>query len=227
MGVKVSAVQAALLTGRNERRIRDWIATQRLPAIKVGQAWQIDTADLEHLPGITIDPAQLALLQAQETGTLQGLLNHVARLEQIIQDLHMEMASLTARIEHLEDGKAGILPEAEILQNKDSHPDLPRDTAIADVPGNALIDFTSYQDDRSLPPGSMRMKQFALMHKVHAAVLTYQIETGKIVDTPVGMANGRKSHWLTPQQQQEIIAFWRRNGTHFVPCPRCPHVNSR
>src|SRR5579859_5468098 len=162
MGVKVSAVQAALLTGRNERRIRDWIATQRLPAIKVGQAWQIDTADLEHLPGIKIDPAQLALLQAQETGTIQGLLNHVARLEQIIQDLHMEIVSLTARIECLEEGKAGTIQAAEILQNEDRYPDLQRDTAIADAPGNALIDFTNYQDGGSLPPGSIRMKQFAL-----------------------------------------------------------------
>ena len=56
--VKVSAVQAASLIGRNERRIRNWIATQRLPATKVGHTWQIETEDLERISGIKIDDAQ-------------------------------------------------------------------------------------------------------------------------------------------------------------------------
>jgi len=79
------------------------------------------------------------------------------------------------------------------------------------------------QEIDNLPAGSMRMKQFALLHKVHAAVLNYQIETGKIEDTTMRMVNGRKAHWLTPQQQYWVITFWKRNGTHFLPCAYCPH----
>src|SRR4051794_2721657 len=101
-GVKISAVQAARLVGRNERRIRDWIATHRLSAIKSGQTWQIDIDDLERLPGVTIDHEQLALLLSQEASTPQGLLNRVHHLEQTVQHLQNELELLKARMHNLE-----------------------------------------------------------------------------------------------------------------------------
>ena len=227
--MKISAAQAAHLIGRNERRIRDWIATQRLPAIKVGQTWQIDTEDLERIPGIKIDRAQLALLQAQEASTSQGLLSRIAELEYTVQCLHSEIASLNERLERLERLGLGNANDSqqhrEIFQAGNHATNLQRYSPTAHIPTNLgyLADVTSEQDVELLPPGSIRMKQFALIHKVHAAVLAYQIETGKIEDTAVSSANGRKSHWLTPEQQRAVIAFWRRNGTHFVPCSVCPH----
>src|SRR5690242_19140834 len=79
-GVKISAVQAAQLVGRNERRMRDWIATRRLPAIKVGQSWQIDIEDLERLPGITIDRTQLETLWSREVSASSELRQRVRDL---------------------------------------------------------------------------------------------------------------------------------------------------
>ncbi len=224
MGIKISAVQAALLIGRNERRVRDWIATQRLPAIKVGQSWQIDTEDLERLPGVRIDREQLALLQAQETSTFHDLLYRIAELERVVEGLHAGIVALSARLDRLEclqaeqsgDGQRHL----EVLQAGGRTIDM-QGYPSAYMPANLGPDFSSYQD--TLPSGSIRVKQFSLIHKVHAAVLAYQIETGKIEDTQVSAANGRKGHWLTPKQQMEVIAFWRRNGTRFTPCSVCPH----
>jgi hypothetical protein len=227
-GVKISAVQAAQLVGRNERRIRDWIATQRLPAVKVGQTWQIDIDDLEQLPGVVIDREQLALLQRQEAATPHGLLNRVSDLENIVQHLQSEVAALKARIVDIESQHARRVSNAEhvleLLHAEHAPFDLHKNTATTSLSPDLenLSDVVSGLEIEP-PSGSVRVKQFALMHKVHAAVLAYQIETSKIEDTALGMANGRKSHWLTPEQQQMTIAFWRRNGTHFIPCPTCPH----
>jgi hypothetical protein len=207
-GVKVSAIEAALLTGRNERRIRSWIATRRLPAVKVGQSWQIDTDDLERIPGIRINREQLALLQSQEGGRFQNLLSRLSELECTLTRLTADMAALNARVEALERISLRLGPGER--QPRIGEPASELETAAA--PGS-----------ETLPPGSMRVKHFALAHKVHAAILLYQIETEKITDTTVSMANGRRSHWLTPAQQRAVIDFWRRNGTSFITCPRCPH----
>lgn len=216
--MKISAVQAALLIGRNERRIRDWIATERLPAMKVGQTWQIDTEDLERIPGIKIDPEQLALLQRHEANLTQGLLGRIAELEHVIQGLHAEIASLNERLNRIEQrSEEGLRTVSQVHDFQRSS------QGEYGVEGGRFAYPADLRIDR-LFPGSIRMKQFALLHKVHAAILVYQIETGKIADTTVSTENGRKAHWLTPQQQSEVIAFWRRNGTHFAPCPLCPHT---
>lgn len=216
--MKISAVQAALLVGRNERRIRDWIATRRLPAIKVGQSWQIDIDDLERLPGVVIDREQLALLQQQEATTPHGLLNRLAQLENTVQDLQREVAALKARLDETERQHARRVSNAEhVLELLHAE----HATSLSPHIENFSEDASSLEIEP--PPGSIRVKQFALVHKVHAAVLAYQIETGKIEDTALSMANGRKAHWLTLEQQQTTIAFWRRNGTHFIPCSACPH----
>jgi hypothetical protein len=230
-GVKISAVRAAQLVGRNERRIRDWIATRRLPAIKVGQTWQIDIDDLEQLPGVVIDREQLALLQRQEAATPHGLLNRIHDLEDTVQLLQSEVVALRARINDIEHQHARRVSNAErVLELLHAEHAAPLDqlqpkysttASIFSQPEN-LSESASGQEVEP-PPGSVRVKQFALLHKVHAAVLAYQIETGKIEDTALSMANGRKAHWLTPEQQQTTIAFWRRNGTHFIICPMCPH----
>ncbi len=233
MGIKLSAVQAALLIGRNERRIRDWIATQRLPATKAGHVWQIDTEDLARVPGVKIDHEQLALLQTQKLGTPQGLLHRIAQLEHIIQDLHADMSLLNARLTKVEHAQATSANNTLQTREPSQVPYYAEHNSASYQPPDDsanrhenLVNSYSEQDSAALPPDSIRMKQFALLHKVHAAVLTYQSETGKIEDTTVSAVNGRKSHWLTPQQQQEVITFWRRNGTPFVPCPFCPHTVS-
>jgi hypothetical protein len=223
--VKISAVQAAQLVGRNERRIRDWIATQRLPAMKVGQTWQIDVDDLERLPGVTIDREQLELLQGQEAGTPPGLHNRVHDLEQIVQLLQNEVELLKTQIREFESQQVrGASTVLEFSHSEHTPVDLHKYAVVTPLPPHREIFSDGAVDLEVEPPaGSIRVKQFALIHKVHAAILTYQIETGKIEDTALSMANGRKAHWLTPEQQQEVVTFWRLNGTHFVPCPACPH----
>jgi hypothetical protein len=223
-GVKISAVQAAQLIGRNERRIRDWIATRRLPAVKVGQSWQIDIDDLEQLPGVVIDREQMALLLDQATATPHGLLNRVDYLENMVQHLQTEVAVLKARMNDIESQHARRVSNAEhVLEILHAEHATPLDIHKYAVPHLENLSEAAPGLEIEPPPGSVRVKQFALMHKVHAAVLAYQIETGKIEDTALSMANGRKAHWLTQEQQQTTIAFWRRNGTHFIPCPACPH----
>jgi hypothetical protein len=215
--VKISAVQAAQLVGRNERRVRDWIATRRLPAIKIGQSWQIDIDDLEQLPGITIDRARLEMLRSSETNTLPELRQRVRELEEAVLSLRSEMAQLIMRLQDVEDQHAQRTNSPFEHLHAES---IPFDLRL---PVPARENLTDGQEAEP-PPGSIRVKQFALIHKVHAAMLTYQIETGKIEDTALHMGSGRKAHWLTPEQQRATIAFWRRNGTHFVPCPVCPHT---
>src|SRR5437667_3074924 len=112
--VKVSAVQAASLIGRNERRIRDWITKHRLPATKVGKMWQIETDDLERISGIKIDDTQLALLPGQES--TQNLLERVALLERMLDHLSTEIATLYTRMSALEQPQSSIKSDAPSLR---------------------------------------------------------------------------------------------------------------
>lgn len=219
-GVKISAVQAAQLVGRNERRIRDWIATRRLPAIKVGQSWQIDIEDLERLPGITVDRTQLELLWSREAAIPTELRQRVRDLEATVLSLQHEVAQLKTRLQEIE---GQYMQRASVLFEHVEQTPLDLRMFAAATPPAYYFENSIDGQEMEPPPGSVRVKQFALTHKVHAAMLTYQIETGKIEDTALSMGNGRKAHWLTPEQQRAVIVFWRHNGTHFVPCPICPH----
>lgn len=107
MGLKVSPVEAARLVGKTERTIRQWIASGRLPAEPAGQRtrrpgvgpyrWLIDTDELGRLPGVRLNPAVLAELEARTalTGTGEDVLTRLTRLEH-------DMAELRQRVEMME-----------------------------------------------------------------------------------------------------------------------------
>src|SRR5690242_21380139 len=164
--VKVSAVQAASLIGRNERRIRDWITKHRLPATKVGKAWQIETDDLERISGIKIDDTQLALLPGQES--IQSLLERIALLERMVDHLSIEIATLSTRMSALEHSHSLIRRDTPVLRQlnaaEPSTIDLQRYIPLPFSPDQQQEGVYGQETD-SLPAGSMRMKQFALLHK--------------------------------------------------------------
>lgn len=114
MGLKVSPVEAARLVGKTERTIRQWIASGRLPAEPAGQRtprpgvgpyrWLIDTDELGRMPGVRLNPAVLAELEARTalTGAGEDVLARLTRLEH-------DVAELRQRVEQVE--RRSLQPE--------------------------------------------------------------------------------------------------------------------
>jgi hypothetical protein len=113
MGLSVSPVEAAQLAGRTERTIRHWIATGKLHAEPSGSRerrpgvgpsrWIIDTADLARVPGVTINRARLAEIEARAAleGAGESVLERLARLEREVDALQREVARLREAQSHL------------------------------------------------------------------------------------------------------------------------------
>jgi hypothetical protein len=99
MRVKLS--EAAWLVHRHERIVRWHILpppTGRgdLPARKVDSVWQIDTDDLERVPGWHVDPQRLQQLVQRDAQTAEQLSAKVARLEAELQTLRARVRTLEA-----------------------------------------------------------------------------------------------------------------------------------
>lgn len=106
MGLKVSAREAAQLAHRTERTIRAWVASGKLKAEPAGprgrrrgvgpNRWVIDSDDLAAMPGVEMDSALLAEMQARAafTGSGVNVLERVSRLERDVADLRRAMDEL-------------------------------------------------------------------------------------------------------------------------------------
>jgi hypothetical protein len=106
MGLKVSAREAARLAHRTERTIRAWVASGKLTAEPAGprgkrrgvgpNRWMIDSDDLAAMPGVEMDRALLAEMQARAalTGSGTNVLERVSRLERDVADLRRAVDDL-------------------------------------------------------------------------------------------------------------------------------------
>jgi hypothetical protein len=116
MGLKVSATEAAQLTGQSARTIRRWIASHRLSASPAGMRapgqrtgpnrWQIDVDELARMPGVELDPTILTQLEARARRAAQRgttVVDQLAALEREVADLRDEVVGLSTRIAALEE----------------------------------------------------------------------------------------------------------------------------
>lgn len=101
--MKVTAAEAGQLVNRHERIVRGHIKRGDLPATKVGNSWQVDTSDLESVPGWHIDRTRLASLEERETRSVESLRSRVESLER-------ELASLRSRVRALESSDSSARP---------------------------------------------------------------------------------------------------------------------
>jgi hypothetical protein len=77
-----------------------------------------------------------------------------------------------------------------------------------------------------IPHGSIMMADFAAQHGVNRSSFLRHCTQGYRDDPRVetierpkpGGQEGHKERWLSPQQQREAIAFWRRNKVAFGRC---------
>jgi hypothetical protein len=93
----VTAAQAGELVGRHERIARLHIANKSLPAQKKGNSWQIDTDDLDRIPGWSVNREKLALLEILVGRTSEGILARIERLERDVHLLKLENQELRKR----------------------------------------------------------------------------------------------------------------------------------
>ncbi len=96
MGIKVTAAAAAQLVDRHERIVRAHLKRGDLPAVKAGNAWQIDVDALGDVPGWTVNRERLAELQATVARTPGGVLARLDTLEREVQTLRARVRTLEA-----------------------------------------------------------------------------------------------------------------------------------
>jgi hypothetical protein len=97
MGLRVTAAQAAWLTGHGERMVRWHIQTRKdLPAVKDGRSWAIDVDALEAIPGWRVNRERLAELETADARTAASMAARLAELERIVRELRSRLARLEA-----------------------------------------------------------------------------------------------------------------------------------
>ena len=97
MGLRVTAAQAAWLTGHGERMVRWHIQTRKdLPAVKVGRSWAIDVDALEAIPGWRVNRERLAEMEAADARSAASMVARIAELERQMRDLRARLARLEA-----------------------------------------------------------------------------------------------------------------------------------
>ena len=80
---------------------------------------------------------------------------------------------------------------------------------------------------RGLPPGTIRLVDFATHHHINIHDLKRYYYEGKIQLTAyqreVQAKRNKQEWWITPEQHQQVSVYWQQQEMPYVACPLCLH----
>ncbi len=190
--------EAANVLGRNERTIRRWIESGKLPSIKRNGQRYIVKAEVDRL---RTSMPELA----------SPLPDRVAMLEDHVHTLTDQIESMQHQVRHLQE------QFAELRQRLDERPSRSH-TAQPRLSG---------AEKRGMPAGTMRLVEFARLHGLavseikllywsNKVELTVHRRTGEVV-------RNKQEWWITPEQHRKLIAYALQ---HDIPCRCCDWCDS-
>src|SRR5882762_6437952 len=198
-----NAVEAAKEIGVSDKTIRNWIEEGKLSS--------------ERTPSnrLAIPESEITKLK-KEYARFSQQENTIDTLSARILELERRCVGLEQRVEELEHR---CLTE-KVLQSPVSTFS-PYDTSpISQPQKRATVTSTSAPVD--LPPGSMLFADFAEKYGVPRGTFSHHVRVGiagEKVETVERPKPGRSDHterWLTPEQQQKALDFWRHHGVKFI-----------
>jgi excisionase family DNA binding protein len=193
-GHSTSTNQAAKMLGKNERTIRRWIDSGKMASSKPNGQRLIPLAEIERLRQEMPDlaPSDTELLTTMGA-QLQEHDERLEKAEALIQQLLLLIKQLQSA-----GAGGGDQPRRRTHRGKGRY----YDPAL-----------------RGLPPGSLRLSEFVAEHQegeqqMERNELEKLRARGEIGMTPHLMQgkSGRYEWWLTPEQQQQVLAHYQRQS---------------
>lgn len=199
-----NAVQAAKEIGVSDKTIRNWIDEGKLHAERTpSNRLAIPAGEVERLK------RAYARFSGQEESTA-ALSARLFELEHRCFELEQRVAEL----EYAHSTRKAVYPSVSAFP-----PSSPPGSALSPqkrIPvrseGIPLVD---------MPAGSMRFADFAEQYGVPRATMSHHVKAGiagERIATVERPKPGRPEHterWLTPELQEQAVAFWRRHGVKF------------
>lgn len=217
----VTAIQAASLIGVTERTIREWIKDGKLSAHHpFGHANRlaIPRSEVEAL-------ARKRKLYYVETPDLTDVAQRLAVLEQKM-----------GRLDELEGQYMALVEKCALLEQR-----LNEQASTWSVPMSGIADPSPISTaqkrvsepkresslTKDLPAGCLLARNFARMHGVAPETFRDHITKGlgrgldgkeqvAVSERPKPGREKERERYLTPEQQEQALAFWRRHGVAFV-----------
>lgn len=197
----LTAAESARRLQVSDKTIQRWIAEQKLSALHVAKnRLAIPESEIERI--------------ARERGQIWSP-------DQGQDDIKERLAQLEKRMQRLEDQLANINRASRTALQ----PSVPDEMIESTSPtihavknGSTTQKNTVEQTHEDIPAGSILARYFAEQHGVNARTFSDHIKKGihgEQVATVKRQKPGRTretEHWLTPEQQQHALAFWRRHN---------------
>jgi len=206
-----NAVQAAKRIGVSDKTVRNWIAEGKLHATRTpSNRLGIPEHEVEALRKEYAQFSQMEERASAPSLDTLALSTKIFALEQRCQ-------SLEQRVTELEQERASekaIQPPISTFTPYDAGP-------IPHAQKRATDSSTSIPLD--LPPGSMLFADFGEKYGVPRGTISHHVRVGiagEKIETVERPKPGRPDHterWLTPEQQEKALDFWRRHGVKFSP----------
>ena len=139
-----------------------------------------------------------------------------------VSDLTAQMQSLQREVERLRTQLAAITADT-IRQTRQDEQQVSR---VDTVPLSLTTEHRSPQRGRGgfpqdpIPDGYVYLQAFAVAHGVPKATAWGHVAAGHLSETTAPIAGRReRHHYLTPEQQQKAVTYWRRiRGDDFREC---------
>jgi hypothetical protein len=189
-----------------ERTVRRWIEKDKLHAIHDASGFvRLDLSEVEQI--LQSKPATAPSLSQQ----IEALYQRIEALEAEVQKVG-ELQRQVEEVQHLlahfqtEDGQ---LTQGPLRQQRSAHPD-------------------DLLQKRGLPPGTMRLVDFASMHEIKLSELK-RLYMLREIDLEVHQretvaVRNKQEWWITPPQHSQVITHFQQQGMLYTPCPQCQEI---
>ncbi|MBA3823441.1 MAG: helix-turn-helix domain-containing protein [Ktedonobacterales bacterium] len=201
--------EAALRCQVPERTVVFWINTGRLVSeVRPRGARRRHYVRQQDLQGL-IDQQSIGPARRRTT----ELERQVAELSSIVRDMQRQLRQQGTAVQEVPPPSIYLPPPAPVAQRP-----------LYPSPARPAFPATGSAGIRANRNGLIRVMAFAKLHNVSPGTLKSQIDRENLdhMAMPTNARDGRRERWLTPQQQDGIIAFWLSNSTQYDPCPQCP-----
>ena len=227
-GKRYVTVQDAVdLLNTSERTVRRMIKEGRLHTIrdKTNHIW-IDQDDVEQE-------------REAKPRSANPFLHQLQHLQSLVEEIEQRLLYLEQQVEHLcEQGDVRerliqALDSAQKAQEETGTPtsSLPWHQGAQMLAGLQRLHPTRVAPTmlakRGLPPGTLRLVDFAKRHDINIHDLKQCYYEGKIQLTvyhrEVQAKRNKQEWWITPEQHQQVNAYWQQQGIPYTACPQCLH----
>lgn len=140
---------------------------------------------------------------ARLRGSSTNPVDHSAQLERI----ESKIDALTALLE-----RAAIAPRYVKRETVED--------ALDERPKRA---YTKHQN-KPMRANGMRLALFAGLHGVNERTARDQVKVQEAYEVTIVPTNSHQEYYVEEHQKAAIIAYWKRTGYPFSPCPECPHT---